>query len=1378
MAQRPDLDLGSVGFGLEANTEALQRALGVLTQFGEKVNKLSDQSFEFNQIWYKHFANVEKVLTNTQSRVQVLADKLRSLGDTKGADKLITDFERLNKTLTSQTYDLKPHELQRGISGINAIMARANTEAQNLANQRKAGIQQAVAMADNEARDRRRGLEQIAANNEDERRLRNAGVVQYRAIEENERRVRAQGLLQARAQAENDRRERMRGVEQFRASQENDARTRSQGIMQFRALAENEARTRQLGLAQIRATRDNEQRERSIGLQMVAAQQEDERRTRQRGIQMANAQAEDLRRSEQRLGQIARQERTVNALGVRARAIGFRGESLEQAREAFTGYAQSVQGGNFAQQTAALTLLQQRLAALRLDLSEAGKGSTFMANAMRDLSAASVLALGPLSGAGSRLAVMSHLMQTGGMQTAIMVAGITSVAVAFGALATAGVKATMSMEKYNALLTSAAGSSALAGQEFDYIRAQADRFGQSLEAVVAPYAKFATAARLSGMSLMEQRNIFESVMTAGAALRMDNQKLERTFLALEQMISKGKVSREELRQQLGEAIPGAMSIMAFALGKSTSELDKMMQKGEVMSRDALPKFADALNKMFGAGALEGARTLQAEFNRLSTALFMFNKAFDEQIHTSELVRTAVIALSNALNAMSGNMGQVLAVGAGLAGAFAGYLGAATILASAGAVIRLGTAFTTLWASIAAGGAVLTTLGGVLGLAVRLGLVIGGATLAYNHFNQELDTTVKRGQEFNDKAKVWVQSVQEIGFAHKRTYDQMKAETQTRLQMVDAEIKQQMILMEALALGDRFRKDQEKKELGPTPRDPLQAQRRAVREATIDAKQDPNIAAAEARMKALRDVQEQYAMLLKSMGSMKIKDFNDANKPGQDAEKGLRGFDNWIRGIEKVIRENDLLARQLAGGEVSKHAEAMTRALEESGNAMAALEGMDKKRSLQPLEQALLSAGYAGANLREQLTNLFYGREMSQNRLREMTETVKNFEQAALKAGDMISEDLARRRAAEHVIAGGDPDELTYQRRRENALKDYRATLLITTRNQEAMNAALAAFGAQMDETRSVEQQAERLKDLRKEMDRLADSIGDKSARAWFDYEKGVQRVNEALAKNVISQEQANRFVATLNQDLYRKLWEDADDWVKETTRQLQRVGDVASETFTGIFFDGEFNFKRLVDTVGRDVANMVTKMLVMKPLMTYLFGDLYTGGTGRDAVGGVGALGGWMSRMFGLSYPGMGAGLGSGAGGGLFGFGASDLGMVNAAVGHQGANIGNSANMRNLPGWLWQGAPRHHKGTSWLGADEVPFIGLRGEQVVAKGASAGGRAIQISQSFTINMPQGTSSGDPNRDATAMASILMPLVEAKTVEVLQREMNPGGALNPV
>jgi tape measure domain-containing protein len=86
--------------------------------------------------------------------------------------------------------------------------------------------------------------------------------------------------------------------------------------------------------------------------------------------------------------------------------------------------------------------------------------------------------------------------------------------------------------------------------------------------------------------------------------------------ALTQMIGKGKISAEELRGQLGEALPSAMGIMAKSLGVTTQQLDKMMANGELMAADVLPKFATEMEKATVSRRFVFAKTA---FLRLETS---------------------------------------------------------------------------------------------------------------------------------------------------------------------------------------------------------------------------------------------------------------------------------------------------------------------------------------------------------------------------------------------------------------------------------------------------------------------------------------------------------------------------------------------------------------------------------------------------------------------------------------------------------------------------------------------------------------------------------------------------------------------------------------
>jgi tape measure domain-containing protein len=137
------------------------------------------------------------------------------------------------------------------------------------------------------------------------------------------------------------------------------------------------------------------------------------------------------------------------------------------------------------------------------------------------------------------------------------------------------------------------------GGTFEFVRKESDRLGLSLLSASEGYKTLSGATMGTNLAGAETQRIFTAVAQAGSKLKISNEDQKGVFLALGQMLSKGKVSAEELRGQLGERMPGAFRLFADSLGVTTMQLDKMLQKGEVISADALPKFATMLEKTFG-----------------------------------------------------------------------------------------------------------------------------------------------------------------------------------------------------------------------------------------------------------------------------------------------------------------------------------------------------------------------------------------------------------------------------------------------------------------------------------------------------------------------------------------------------------------------------------------------------------------------------------------------------------------------------------------------------------------------------------------------------------------------------------------------------------
>lgn len=153
-------------------------------------------------------------------------------------------------------------------------------------------------------------------------------------------------------------------------------------------------------------------------------------------------------------------------------------------------------------------------------------------------------------------------------------------------------------------------------------------YGLDLVAVTERYTKFRAATNSSNLTAIQTQEIFESVSKASAVLGLRTDELRGVYLALEQMISKGTVTTEELRRQLGERLPGAFQIMATALGTTTEGLNKMLRNGEVLAEEALPKFINALEEAYGIKSVKQVDTLTASQNRLRTSWIEFIKLID------------------------------------------------------------------------------------------------------------------------------------------------------------------------------------------------------------------------------------------------------------------------------------------------------------------------------------------------------------------------------------------------------------------------------------------------------------------------------------------------------------------------------------------------------------------------------------------------------------------------------------------------------------------------------------------------------------------------------------------------------------------------------
>jgi tape measure domain-containing protein len=182
------------------------------------------------------------------------------------------------------------------------------------------------------------------------------------------------------------------------------------------------------------------------------------------------------------------------------------------------------------------------------------------------------------------------------------------------------------------------------GQAFQYLINLANTYGKDLQSLAGSYSSFTASSNLAGIKLEESNKIFEAAVKASTALGKSNEDTQGILLAFSQIVSKGTVQAEELRGQIGERIPGAFNLAAKAMGVTTKELNKMLEQGQVISADFLPKFAVELENAFGAAANKKMDSLTATLGRFTTAWSRFLESPAISKYLAETVNLATVSL--------------------------------------------------------------------------------------------------------------------------------------------------------------------------------------------------------------------------------------------------------------------------------------------------------------------------------------------------------------------------------------------------------------------------------------------------------------------------------------------------------------------------------------------------------------------------------------------------------------------------------------------------------------------------------------------------------------------------------------------------------------
>lgn len=156
-----------------------------------------------------------------------------------------------------------------------------------------------------------------------------------------------------------------------------------------------------------------------------------------------------------------------------------------------------------------------------------------------------------------------------------------------------------------------------AAQDMQYIVDMAKNAPFAMQALTDSFVKFRSAG------LDPTDGSLKALVDSVARFGGDSELLKRAAVAVQQMSGKGVVSMEELRQQLGEAVPNAMKAMADAAGITMGELTKAVSSGTVEAKQALSLMFVGLRAENENAAKDMMQTYSGALAQLQTSFTLF-----------------------------------------------------------------------------------------------------------------------------------------------------------------------------------------------------------------------------------------------------------------------------------------------------------------------------------------------------------------------------------------------------------------------------------------------------------------------------------------------------------------------------------------------------------------------------------------------------------------------------------------------------------------------------------------------------------------------------------------------------------------------------------
>ena len=191
--------------------------------------------------------------------------------------------------------------------------------------------------------------------------------------------------------------------------------------------------------------------------------------------------------------------------------------------------------------------------------------------------------------------------------------------------------AATALQTFRNQLNAITGSAENANRSFGFVDNLADRFSVPLESARTGFVRLYASMAPAGFDASQIENLFTGISKAAATLGLSRDQVDRVTYAFSQMASKGQLMAEEVTGQLGDVIPGALSLMAEAAQMDIPTFKKAMEDGMFTGKAFAAVMANipiVLERRFGEGAKGAAKTLRGSLNDMQNSLQLLYEAFE------------------------------------------------------------------------------------------------------------------------------------------------------------------------------------------------------------------------------------------------------------------------------------------------------------------------------------------------------------------------------------------------------------------------------------------------------------------------------------------------------------------------------------------------------------------------------------------------------------------------------------------------------------------------------------------------------------------------------------------------------------------------------